>query len=55
MIKDLQFDEMLRFLANADKNADLTVIDYTGPARDYLRMGGMTDDQIDALVSRLSK
>lgn len=54
-IRGLQFDGMLRFLAGAEKNADLTAIDYIGPARDYLRMGGMTDDQIDALVSRLSK
>lgn len=53
-ISDLNFDGMLRVLANADENADLTAIDYTGHARDYLRMGGMTDEQIDALVKKLT-
>ena len=53
-IAHLNLDGMLRFLAHADDNADLTTIDYTDPARDYLRQGGMTDEQIDALVTRLT-
>lgn len=53
-IAHLNLDGMLRFLAHADDNADLTTISYTGPAREYLRQGGMTDEQIDALVTRLT-
>ncbi len=54
-IAGLHFNGMLRFLAGADESADLTAIDYTDHARDYLRTGGMTDAQIDALVARLTK
>ena len=53
-IAHLNLDGMLRFLAHADDNADLTTIDYSGPAREYLRQGGMTDKQIDALVTKLT-
>ena len=45
---------MLRFLAGVDDDADLSTIDYAPCARDYLIRGGMTDEQIDALVSRLT-
>ena len=53
-ISDLNFNGMLRYLAGVDEKADLSAIDYAGPARDYLREGGMTDEQIDALVARLT-
>lgn len=53
-ISGLNFDGMLQYLANADDGADLAAIDYTEPARNYLRKGGMTDEQIDALVKRLT-
>ena len=54
-IAHLNLDGMLRFLAGADENADLTTIDYTDHARDYLRYGGMTDGQIDALIAKLTQ
>ena len=54
-IAHLHLDGMLRFLAGADKNTDLTTIDYTNHARDYLRYGGMADEQIDALVATLTQ
>ena len=44
-----------RDLAKVDEGADLTSIDYTEPARDYMRSGGMTDEQIDAFVARLKQ
>lgn len=44
-----------RDLAKVDEGADLTCIDYTEPARDYMRSGGMTDEQIDAFVARLKQ
>lgn len=54
-ISNQQFADMLRTIAKASDGADLTAIDYATPARDYLKMGGMTDSQIDALVDRLAK
>jgi len=54
-ISNQQFADMLRTIAKAGEGADLTAIDYVGPAREYLKMGGMTDGQIDALVDRLVK
>ena len=54
-IAGLNLDGMMRYLAHADDGADLTAIDYSGYAREYLRKGGMTDEQIDALVARLTK
>ena len=53
-IVDLHPNGMLRFLAGADKEADLTSIEYAQPARDYLKAAGMTDEQIDTLVDRLT-
>lgn len=53
-IASTKFDDMARFLAHADSNADLTSADYVKAARDYLRGGGMTDEQIDALVARIT-
>ena len=53
-ILHLNLDGMLSFLADAEDGTDLTSIDYSGHARAYLKGGGMTDEQIDALVARLS-
>ncbi len=52
-ISGLYLNGMLSFLAGVDKNADLRSIDYVEPARQYLMYGGMTSEQIDALVARL--
>ena len=54
-IASTKFDDMARFLAHVDSNADLTSADYVNAARDYLRGGGMTDEQIDALIAKLTK
>lgn len=53
-IKELNFDGMLRYLANVDDQANLQSIDYVEPARYYLRSSGMTDEQIDALIARIA-
>ncbi|MCR5583444.1 MAG: tyrosine-protein phosphatase [Eggerthellaceae bacterium] len=53
-IRDLNFDGMLRYLANVDDQANLQSIDYAEPARYYLRSSGMTDAQIDALIARIA-
>ena len=55
-ISDLNLDGMLGFLAGVDEDADdvdLRSLDYSGPARRYLLGGGMTEEQVDALVARL--
>ena len=54
-IYGLNFDGMMRYLAEADDGADLSAIDYAEPVRSYLRRGGMTDEQIDALVEKLTQ
>ena len=54
VIRSLNLDAMLRYIANVDESADLSTIDYTGPARDYLRSSGMTDAQIDVLLGRIA-
>ena len=55
-ISSLNLDGMLGFLAGVDENAedvDLRSLDYSEPARRYLLGGGMTEEQVDALVARL--
>jgi len=47
------FDGMLEHLPGME-GADLATASYAEPARAYLRMGGMTDEQIDALVARIT-
>ena len=54
-IYGLNFDGMMRYLAEADDGADLSTIDYAEPVRNYLRRGGMTDEQIDVLVEKLTQ
>ena len=54
-IVDLNINGMLAFLAGVDDKAtDLRTISYADPARNYLKSGGMSDEQIDALVARIS-
>ncbi len=52
-IKDQRIDEMLRYIGSVDKGADLSSADFVGGVRKYLRDGGMTDAQIDALIAFL--
>lgn len=47
------FDTMLEHLPGME-GADVKTADCAEPARAYLRMGGMTDEQIDALVDRIT-
>ena len=53
-ISDITIDGMLRYLASVEDGTDLSAIDFTEPARDYLRAGGMTDEQIDALAEKIT-
>lgn len=53
-ISQLNLDNMLSFLAGTDDETELESLDYQEFARDYLLAGGMTDEQIDALVARLT-
>jgi len=54
-IVHLNLDGMLAFLAGADDGTDLSSIDYAPFARQYLKNGGMTDEQVDALIARISE
>ena len=54
-ISGLNLDGMLRYLADVDDDADLSKIDFIEPARNYLLKGGMTNDQIDALIKCLTQ
>lgn len=47
LIKELKFDEMLSFIAGGGH-------DFISGVRKYLRSGGMTDKEIDALVLRIT-
>ncbi len=53
-ISQLNLDNMLAYIAHAEDGADLSSIDYTQGAREYLRAGGMSDEQIDELIARLT-
>ncbi len=52
-VRTTHIDEMFRYVAGVDDQADLTAIDYAAAARSYLMNAGMTNEQIDALVARL--
>ena len=53
-IIDLRFNDMINCIAeNASDNPNSA--DYVEGARTYLRSGGMTDEQIDALLAKISK
>lgn len=54
-IKELNLDYMVRFIAEADKDADLGSLDLHAAARHYLASGGMSDEQINALQARICK
>lgn len=53
IISNLYFDGMMLFLAGVDDGTDLRFIDFSGPARNYLLNGGMSSEQVDALVARI--
>ena len=54
-IVNLNINGMLAFLADVDdKTTDLSTVNYIEPARNYLKAGGMNDEQIDALIDRIS-
>ncbi|MBR1827892.1 MAG: tyrosine-protein phosphatase [Atopobiaceae bacterium] len=53
-IVHLNLDGMLSFIAEAGDSSDLTSLDYAPYARHYLKRGGMTDEQIDALIAKIS-
>lgn len=53
-IRSLNCDGMLQFLAGVDGQADLASLSFVEPAKNYLRTGGMTDEQIDALRAKLT-
>ena len=52
-IVELNLNGMLSTLVGCAKDADMSQMDFSGPAQAYLREGGMTDAQIEALKSRL--
>lgn len=52
-IASVNFDTMLEHLPGLE-DADVHAAEYVEPARAYLRRGGMTDEQLDALVARIT-
>ena len=57
-IVDVKFNDMVFYLENLEYGDDAEEtenVDFAACARDYLRMGGMTDEQIDTLVGKISK
>ena len=52
-IAELNLNGMLSYLAGCEKDADMTQMDFSGPAADYLRDGGMTEKQLETLKSKL--
>lgn len=54
-IRIRNLDPMLRFIAKASDDADLSSIDYSEVARAYLRENGMSESQIDKLVALICK
>ena len=44
---------MLEFIAGADPGTDLKAVDFEAGAEGYLTGGGMTEEEISALKSRL--
>ena len=43
---------MLKFIV-ADENADLTKVDFVPYVKQYLKNGGMTEDNINTLINKL--
>ena len=54
-IISIKANDFLYFLSGADENEGLTDIDFCEGAKSYLRFGGLTDEQITAVVAYLSK
>lgn len=52
-VKKLRLDEMIAFLTDSKEGTDLAQVDIYAGAKRYLRMGGMTDAEIDALEKKV--
>ncbi len=52
-VKELRLDEMIAFLTGSKDGADLSQADIYAGAKQYLKMGGMTDAEIDALEKQV--
>ena len=52
IIKARNIDAMLKFIV-ADENADLTKVDFVPYIKQYLKNGGMTEDNINTLINKL--
>ena len=55
IISSLKLGDMLQYLADLTENDDLTNVDYSIYARNYLISSGMTNDEVDSLVALLTK
>ena len=55
IISSLKLGDMLQYLAGLTENDDLTKVDYSVYARNYLISAGMTAKEIDDLVALLTK
>ena len=53
-ILESNLDAMLKYILH-DVNADLHTADLTAAARSYLKYGGMSDDQIDRFLARMTE
>lgn len=52
-IRTRNFDPMLRFVAGVSGNTKLQDVDYSMAARAYLQESGLSNDQIDKLITRI--
>ena len=55
VIKSLHIDEMIRYVFGFDENTNLLTANYHTPVNSYLLSIGLTQEQIDAVQTKLSK
>ena len=55
VIKDMHIDEMIRYVFNFPAQQVLLTANYTNVAYNYLRGIGLTDNQINQIINKLSK
>ena len=55
VIKNLHIDEMIRYVFGFDEKTNLLTANYHTPVNSYLLSIGLTQDQIDAIQTKLSK
>ncbi len=53
--RDMILGDMFRFLAGKENEGALESVDYGKAARNYLKYGGMSDSEIDALIKLLTE